>query len=232
MNTIDEVEALKKRAAQKAVELVEHGMIVGLGTGSTASYAIEALGERVKAGLHILGIPTSMHTAKQAEQLGIALTDFSRHRQIDLTIDGADEVELSSLNVIKGLGGALLREKIVAAASKKSVIVVDERKLVNRLASKAPVPIEVIPFGWQVTSERLEYLGCQPKLRLGENRDPFVSDGGHYILDCSFEPIVRPAELEQKLKAIIGVVEVGLFIGLTKLVIAAKASGIEFLSAK
>jgi ribose 5-phosphate isomerase A len=230
MSRNDEVELLKKQAAFKAVELIEDGMIVGLGTGSTATYAIEALAERVKGGLKVQGIPTSERTSEQAERLGISLTDFSHHRQIDLTIDGADEVELSSLNVIKGLGGALLREKIVAAASKKLIIVVDERKLVDRLASHTPVPVEVVPFGWQVTADRLEQLGCKPKLRLDARGESFMSDGGHYILDCAFEPIARPAELAQQVNAIIGVVEVGLFIGLTKLVIAAKLSGIELLS--
>jgi ribose 5-phosphate isomerase A len=232
MSRNGEVELLKKQAALEAVALVEDGMIVGLGTGSTASYAIEALAQRVKGGLKIQGIPTSRRTAEQAERLGIVLTDFSMHRLIDLTIDGADEVEVRSLNVIKGLGGALLREKIVAAASKKLIIVVDERKMVDRLASHTPVPVEVIPFGWQVTAERLANFDCQPKLRLNEKGEPFISDGGHYILDCAFKPIDRPAELAQQLDTIIGVVEIGLFIGLAKLVITAKETGVEFLSCK
>lgn len=232
MSRNDEREHLKKQAALKAVDFVEDGMIVGLGTGTTASHVIEALARRVKTGLKIQGIPTSERTSEHAERLGLILTDFSAYKQIDVTIDGADEVELSSLDVIKGLGGALLREKIVAAASKKLIIVVDESKLVNRLASRAPVPVEVVPFGWQVTADRLQALGCKPKLRLNASGEPFITDGGHNIVDCFFAPIAQPSELAKQLDSIIGVVETGLFIGLTKLVIVAKSTGVELLSAK
>src|SRR5689334_3553622 len=153
-------DALKRAAAEAAVELVEDGMVVGLGTGSTAAFAIEALARRHRQGLNFLGIPTSERTAAQARAAGIPLTSFAEHRQIDLTIDGADEVERGTLNLIKGLGGALLREKIVAAASRRLAIVVDGSKLVGRLGTRVPVPVEVVAFGLEATSESLAVLGA------------------------------------------------------------------------
>src|SRR5579864_3046915 len=143
---------LKRAAAYRAIEFVEDGMTVGLGTGSTAFFVVEGLGERVKKGLKITGIPTSERTATQARSLHIPLATFAEHQRIDLTIDGADEVERGSLNLIKGLGGALLREKIVAAASDRLVIVADAPKLVDRLGATAPLPVEIVPFGWETTA--------------------------------------------------------------------------------
>src|SRR5204863_10106607 len=159
-------DALKRAAAEAAVELVEDGMVVGLGTGSTAAFAVEALARRHRQGLHFVGIPTSERTAAQARAAGIPLTSFAQHRQIDLTIDGADEVERGTLNLIKGLGGALLREKIVASASRRLAIVVDGAKLVDRLGTHAPVPIEVVAFGLEPTQASLEALGASARLRL------------------------------------------------------------------
>src|SRR5689334_23489883 len=159
-------DALKRAAAEAAVQLVEDGMVVGLGTGSTAAFAIEALARRHREGLRFLGIPTSERTAAQAKAAGIPLTSFAEHRQIDLTIDGADEVERGTLNLIKGLGGALLREKIVAAASRHLAIVVDGTKLVDRLGMHAPVPVEVVAFGLEVTRNTLEVLGASVRLRI------------------------------------------------------------------
>src|SRR5579872_1822400 len=156
-----EVDALKRAAAEAAAQMVENGMVVGLGSGSTAAFAVEALARRHRQGLHFVGIPTSERTATQARAAGIPLTSFSKHRQIDLTIDGADEVERGTLNLIKGLGGALLREKIVAAASDRFIVISDETKLVERLGGLAPVPVEVAQFGWQVALKRVTVLGAQ-----------------------------------------------------------------------
>jgi ribose 5-phosphate isomerase A len=222
------MDTLKQMAAIEAVKLIESGMVVGLGTGSTATFAVAALGEQVSKGLQITGIPTSERTANQAESLGIPLGDFATHSHIDLTIDGADEVEIGTLNLIKGLGGALLREKIVASASQKLVIIVDESKLVEHLGVKTAVPVEVVPFGWQATQGKLEKLGATVELRMN-GETIFTTDGGHYILDCQFGAIAIPALLESQIAQTVGVVESGLFIGMTSQVIVAGASGIRVL---
>ena len=222
-------DALKRQAAEAAVKLVTDGMIVGLGTGSTAAFAVEALAVRHRQGLRFMGIPTSEHTGAQAKAAGIPLTTFAEHPQIDLTIDGADEVERGTLNLIKGLGGALLREKIVAAASRRLAIIVDGAKLVDRLGSKAPVPVEVITFGLEVTKARLEALGSVAKLRLTATGEPFVTDSGNRILDCGFGQISDPARLEKRIGRIVGVVESGLFIGRADPVFIADASGVHRL---
>lgn len=218
---------LKQKAAEAAAALVEEDMIVGLGTGSTTAFAIEALGRRHRQGLRFVGIPTSEKTAARARAVGIPLTSFAKHRRIDLTIDGADEVERGTLNLIKGLGGALLREKIVAAASERLTIVVDASKMVNCLGTRAPVPIEVVPFGLEVTQEALERLGASAKLRLTASGEPFVTDGGHQILDCGFGTIANPAELEERVGRIVGVVESGLFIGRADCVFVADRAGVH-----
>ncbi len=220
---------LKQAAAESAVAQVMDGMIVGLGTGSTASFALDALGKRVKQGLRIVGISTSAKTAEQAHRLGIPLSTLADHAQIDLTIDGADEVERGTLNLIKGHGGALLREKIVATASARLVIVVDETKLVDRLGARFAVPAEVVPFGWQVTAKKLALLGANPSLRRRADGEPFITDGGNYILDCSFGAISSPADLEKQLDSVVGLVEHGLFIGLTSQVIVGGAEGVTVL---
>jgi ribose 5-phosphate isomerase A len=224
------MDSLKKAAALRAIEYVENGMVVGLGTGSTAYFVVEGLGARVAAGLQIVGIPTSERTATQARSLRIPLATFAEHQEIDLTIDGADEVERGSLNLIKGLGGALLREKIVAAASRRLVIVVDRDKLVDRLGDHTPVPIEVTQFGWQATAARLERLGATPVLRHAAEDHPFITDGGNYILDCRFARIADPETLEQQIGSIVGVVESGLFVGRSSAVVVASAGGVEVLT--
>jgi ribose 5-phosphate isomerase A len=210
MSDLDE---FKRAAAAAAAELVQDGMIVGLGTGSTAAFAIEALARRHRQGLRFAGIPTSARTAAQAAAAGVPLTSFAEHRQIDLTIDGADEIERGTLNLIKGLGGALLREKIVAAASHRLVIVADGTKLVDRLAARAPVPVEIVAFGLEATAAALEVLGAHTTLRVTPDGEPFVTDNGNRILDCRFEPIADPARLERRIRRVVGVVECGLFIG-------------------
>jgi ribose 5-phosphate isomerase A len=222
---------LKAAAAESAAAQVTDGMIIGLGSGSTAALAVSALGRRVREGLRIVGIPTSESTAAQARALGIPLTSLADESQIDMTIDGADEVEEGSLNLIKGLGGALLREKIVASASKRLVIVIHDSKLVSRLAVGGPVPVEVVPFGWLATARRLEDLGAKPSLRRDAKGETFVSDGGHYILDCAFEPIVSPESLARQLDHVVGLVEHGLFIGMTAEVRVAGAGGVRVLTA-
>lgn len=226
---MDAQEQLKQTAAQTAAKLVEDGMILGLGSGSTAKLAVDALGKRVAAGLRVTGIPTSEATAAQARSLGIPLSTLDENPLIDLAIDGADEVEVGTLNLIKGRGGALLREKIVASASKRLVIIVDSSKLVQRLGTKFAVPVEVVPFGWRVAAGRLQALGAKTTLRTGENGKPFVSDGGHYIVDCAFGPIASPAKLDVDLNAIVGIVEHGLFLGMATEVIVAGQDGVKVL---
>lgn len=222
-------DALKRAAAEAAVELVQAGMVVGLGTGSTAAFAIEALARRHREGLRFVTIPTSERTAARAAAADIPLTSFAEHRQVDLTIDGADEVERGTLNLIKGLGGALLREKIVAAASRRFAIVVDGAKLVNRLGTRAPVPVEVVAFGLEATRAALEALGASARLRLSPASEPFVTDGGNRILDCSFGPLADPARLEERIGRVVGVVESGLFISRADPVFVADASGVHRL---
>jgi ribose 5-phosphate isomerase A len=223
-------DALKRAAAEAAVALVEDGMVVGMGTGSTAYFAVEALARRHKQGLRFVGIPTSQRTAAQASAAGIPVTSFAEHRTIDLTIDGADEVERGTLNLIKGLGGALLHEKIVANASRRLAIIVDGAKLVDRLGTHAPVPVEVVTFGLEVTQAALEALGARTKLRFTPAQQPFVTDSGNRILDCSFGAIADPAQLEQQIGRIVGVVESGLFIGRADPVFVADASGVHRLA--
>lgn len=220
---------LKMVAAESAVALITDGMIVGLGTGSTAAFAVSAVGKRVEQGLRIVGIPTSERTAAQARTLGIPLTTLAEEPNIDLTIDGADQVEEGSLNLIKGLGGALLREKIVASASKKLVIIVHQSKVASRLALNEPLPIEVVPFGWQSTAGHLVKLGAKPTPRRKSDGELFLTDGGHYILDCTFERSVSAAELAGQLDHVVGLVEHGLFIGMTTEVHVAGAGGVRVL---
>ena len=221
----------KHAAAVAAVALVEDGMAVGLGTGSTAAFAIAELGRRVAAGLRIVAIPTSERSAAQARELGIRLVDFASQPRLDLTIDGADEVARGSLDLIKGLGGALLREKIVACASDRLVIVADRSKLVDRLGGATPVPVEVVPFGWQTTAARIARLGGDPRLRPGTNGEAYRTDGGNLILDCAFGPIADPAALELALARTTGVIETGLFVGLASIALVAGPDGIERLVA-
>ena len=223
-----ERERQKRAAAVRAVEFVMPGMVLGLGSGSTAELVLETLAARVAQGLRVVGIPTSLRTESRARQLGLALTDFAAHRHIDLTIDGADEVERGTLNLIKGRGGALLREKIVAAASARMIVVVDESKLVDRLGTHVPLPVEITPFGWPVILDRLSQSGAAPTLRR-VGTEPFVTDGGNYIADCAFPGIVDPAALQAQLATMTGIVESGLFIGLAGMAIVGDRSGVKIL---
>lgn len=222
-------DALKRAAALRAIEEVEDGMVLGLGSGSTAEFAVEALGKRVAQGLEIVAIPTSERTAALARRLGVRTSSFAEHRQLDLTIDGADEVERGTLDLIKGKGGALLREKIVAAASARLVIVVDSGKLVDRLGERSPVPVEVAAFGWEATAFALEKLGSIPRLRTVASGEPFLTDGGNLILDCDFGPIDAAAALEARIATTVGAIESGLFVGRTSAVVMASEEGVAML---
>ena len=222
-------DVLKRAAAEAAVALVEDGMIVGLGTGTTAAFAIQALARRQEQGMRFVGIPTSERTAAYARSLGISLGSIGEHQLIDLTIDGADEVERETLHAIKGLGGALLREKIVAAASRRLAIIVDGAKLVDQLGRNTPVPVEVTRFGLEATKAGLAELGAVARVRRTAAAKPFVTDGGNYILDCAFGPIIDPARLEQRIGRLVGVVESGLFVGRAGTVLVGEASGVRCL---
>lgn len=202
----------KERAAERALERVSSGQIIGLGTGSTAKFAIEGLARRVREGLSIKGVPTSIATERMARDLGIPLVDLNEAGVIDVTLDGADEVD-SSFNMIKGGGGALTREKLVARASTKRIMLVDESKLVDRLGQTRPVPVEVLPFAWTLSARMLSDLSCIPNLRK-QGGTPFVTDNGNHILDCEFGPIEDAAALETRIKLLPGVIESGLFIGI------------------
>lgn len=227
--TADPRAGLKRDAGEAAAALVQDGMVVGLGTGSTAYFVIAALIRRVGEGLKITGIPTSEASARQAEAGGIKLVDFASVKKIDLTIDGADEITRVGLNLVKGLGGALLREKIVASASRQLVIVADESKLVDRLGTNVPVPIEVVPFAWQLTAARITAAAGPVTLRAGADATPFRTDGGNYILDCRTGAIDDPAALDAALQAIVGVVETGLFIGRAEAVYLAGTDNVRRL---
>ena len=223
---------LKQLAAEKAVSFLEDGMTVGLGTGTTAYWAIEKIGELVnQQGWKIRAIATSLRSEQQARSLHIPIVDFSEIGQIDVTIDGADEVD-STLHLIKGGGGALLREKIVASNSKKLIIVADQSKQVSILG-KFPLPVEVVLFGWEKTVEKLAALGCLPSMRMDkENNKPYITDNGNYIIDCAFGAITDPPVLHDKLNAIVGVVDNGLFIHLaTKLIVGFENDTTQIFSA-
>jgi len=220
----------KEAAGRAAAKLVRDGDVVGLGTGSTAYFAVVALGERVKSGLKIVGIPTSVATADLARQLGIPLTLLDEHPQIDITIDGADEID-PRLNLIKGGGGALLREKVVASVTKKMVVVSDSTKVVPGLG-KFPLPVEIIPFARTVIERRIASLGATTKLRMKADGQPFITDNGNQILDCSFGRIDDPPALAQELNGTPGVVEHGLFIGLAKLALVGKGSAVVEIRAR
>ncbi len=226
---MDPLEKFKQEAAEAAVALVESGMVIGLGTGSTATLAVDALGKRVQQGLHIIGVPTSEHTAAQARGLGIPISSLADQAELDLTIDGADEIQRGPLDLIKGRGGALLREKVVASASRRLIIIADETKLVDRLGSHFAVPVEVVQFGWQSAERKLQKLGAQTKLRPGSDAKPFVTDGGNFILDCNFGPIANPAVLDQELNNVVGVVEHGLFLKMTSQAMVAGQGGVTVL---
>ncbi len=219
----------KTFAAEKAVSMVKGGMKLGLGTGSTAKIAIDILGKKVAEGLNIVGIPTSEASAEQARSLKIPLTTFAETPRLDFTIDGADQVQTGTLDLIKGLGGALLREKIVAFASARYCIVVDESKIVSELGGKVPVPVEVVEFGWNTTVARLNKIGARTVPRLDASGFLFKTDAGNLIVDCFFEEIDSAHELQQTINCMLGVVECGLFLGLKPDVIVGDAAGARML---
>ncbi|MDQ8728637.1 ribose-5-phosphate isomerase RpiA [Bradyrhizobium sp. LHD-71] len=228
-----DLEGLKRQAAARALEDVRDGMRLGLGTGSTARHFVDLLGERVRAGLNVVGVPTSEATRAQAEQCGIALTTLDETPQLDLTVDGADEID-PALNLIKGAGGALLREKIVAAASSRMTVIADTTKWVDTLG-RFPLSIEVMPFGLGATRaalrRTLEEHGCPADLtlRAGAGGLAFVTDGGHWIVDAKCQQIPDAGRLAVALNGIPGVVEHGLFIGLATKVILADPAGVRVI---
>ncbi|HEX3742161.1 MAG TPA: ribose-5-phosphate isomerase RpiA [Terriglobales bacterium] len=218
----------KQAAARAAVELVESGNIVGLGSGSTAAHAVRFLAERVRAGLSIVGIPTSQQTMHLAEQLGIQLTTLDQHPHIDIDIDGADEID-PQLNLIKGGGGAFLREKIVASVSRRFIVIADSAKQVKRLG-KFPLPVEVVPFAQSLVKPRIEALGAEVTLRCYAYGNPYVTDEGHHILDCHFGEIADPPALADELRCIPGVLEHGLFIGMAEMALVGKSGQVIRIS--
>ena len=223
-------EELKRAAAARALEFVTSGTVIGLGTGSTVRPLLALLAERIAAGAlrDVVAVPTSEDTARRCRETGIPLTTLAEHPSLALAVDGADEVS-PRLDLIKGLGGALLREKLVAQAARRFIVVADESKLVRRLGTRAPVPVEVVPFGWPIVMDRLKEFRAECVLRrAGET--PFVTNGGNYVVDCRFDTIADAAELQAKLKAITGVVETGLFIGLATEVIIGREDDVEILS--
>jgi ribose 5-phosphate isomerase A len=227
--TTSDLDRMKAAAAKAAAALVEDGLIVGLGSGSTASIAVNILGQRVAEGLRIIGIPTSKQTEREARRLGIPVSTLAEVKQIDVTIDGADEVEIGTLNLLKGRGGALLREKIIASASGQLIVVVDETKLVDRLGAQGSVAVEVVPFGWHATATRLQRAGARIALRTTSHGEPFITDDGHYILDCAFGTIDDAEHLQRQLDGTLGVVEHGLFLEMASRIIVGGSRGVHVL---
>lgn len=223
----------KRLAAHEAVRGVPDGAVLGLGSGSTAEMMLAALSQRIAAGLHVTCVATSERTATLARELGVPLIALDDAPALTMSIDGADEVSLPELDLVKGRGGALLREKLVAASSHYRVIIVDVTKLVPSLATTQPIPVEVVSFGWRHTAERLASLGCHPVLRMlagsaaAQPLVPFVTDGGHYVLDCQFGPLAQPGFTASQIKAITGVVEHGLFVSMTDRVIVGGPDGVH-----
>jgi ribose 5-phosphate isomerase A len=230
-NAVKELDGLKRAAAARALDFVRPGMRLGLGTGSTAGHFIELLAEKVRLGLAVLGVPSSEETRSQAERLGVPLTTLDKQPELDLTVDGADEID-RELNLIKGGGGALLREKIVAAASRDMIVIADEGKIVERLG-RYPLPIEAVDFGLAATCRGIERafasVGCAGPLQLRRKADGhvFVTDQGHVILDAGLEAIADARSLAHRLAEVPGVVEHGLFIGLARRAILAGPSGVR-----
>jgi len=230
---VNKIQKLKQQAADRAVECIESGTVVGLGHGSTASFALQRIAVLLKTGAlkDIIGVPCSLQVEEEARQLGIPLGTLDEHPVIDVTIDGADEVD-SNLDLIKGGGGALLREKIVAQASLREIIVVDESKLSPALGTRWPVPVEVILFGCQSQISFLESLGAHISVRQTSEGRRFVTDQGNLILDCNFGPLPQPTQVARELSQRTGIVEHGLFLGLTTDVIVAGKNGVRHLTRK
>jgi ribose 5-phosphate isomerase A len=231
---VADADSLKRAVGIEAAELVESGMRLGLGTGSTVAHLLTALAKRLHAGglVDVVGVPTSLRTASEARELGIVLTSLTETPILDLTIDGADEVD-PELNVIKGLGGALLREKMVAQASRRLAIMVDEAKTVPTLGTRCPVPVEVIQFGWEVHGPFVESFGAHPILRVGPDGEPMITDNGNYIIDCRFPGGIDDADsFERAIGARAGIVESGLFLGMATEVLVSGPAGVETLTVK
>ena len=226
MMSNQDVDNLKKAAALTAVEFVRDGMVIGLGTGSTAKHMVIALGDKVRAGMKLRAVPTSQETAALAKQFGITLIDAENRWEIDVAIDGADQVD-PRFNLIKGGGGALLKEKIVAASAKQFIVLVDHTKRVPVLGGSFPLPIEVIPFGWGSTAREIEALTKSPVVLRERNGAPFKTEGGNMIVDVHLAQISQPRELEMALNLIPGIVETGLFVGRTDLLIVGTPTGVE-----
>jgi ribose 5-phosphate isomerase A len=227
---VDPAEAAKREAAKWAAAQIEDGMAVGLGTGSTSALVIDEIGRRVAAGLRIRGIATSERSHQQALSLGIPITDFAHQPKLDLCIDGADEVEEGTLFLLKGAGGALLREKLVAMASSRFIVAVDPRKIVKKLGSVFRLPVEVVPFAWETTAGRLRDQGFAPELRVKEDGQPYVTDGQHYILNCDLTKAgLKPEQAADALKRTVGVVDHGLFLGMASKVVIGSTEGLQFL---
>ncbi|MGD9321908.1 MAG: ribose-5-phosphate isomerase RpiA [Desulfobacteraceae bacterium] len=223
------MEELKKKAGEEAAKGIKSGQRIGLGTGSTVRYFLEALGKRLSSGelSHIVGVPTSKNTEELARILNIPLTTLETEPCLDLCVDGADEVD-PQLNLIKGLGGALLREKIVAMASQRFIVIIDNAKLVQRLGDRCPVPVEVLPFGWKATAEKIKTLGGRPAVRTDDG-SPYITDQENHILDCHFGPIEDAERLAQQLDAIPGVLGHGLFLNVAKEAIVGTPAGVDIL---
>lgn len=224
---------LKQEAGISSVDLIRPGMVLGLGSGSTTKFALIEIAARLKDGRlkDIVGIPSSKDTEKTARELGIPLTSFDEKQELDLTIDGADEVD-PELNLIKGGGGALLREKVLAQSSRRNVMIVDESKLSLALGTHFPVPIEVIPFAWKPVANFLVSLGAEPVLRMKDDGTPYTTDQNNYIIDCKFGPIRNLNDLALKLGQRAGIAEFGLFIGTASEVIVATSHGIRYQKRK
>jgi ribose 5-phosphate isomerase A len=218
----------KEAAARASLKYVKDGDVVGLGTGSTAAFMVRALAEKVRSGLKMVGIPTSKRTGELAAGLGITVTTLDEYQDINVTIDGADEFD-PELRLIKGGGGALLREKIVASASRKLVIIADASKQVHKLG-KFPLPVEVIPFAAKLVAKKISAMGAQVKMREHAYGNPFVTDEGHHILDCHFGQIDDPDGLARALSSMPGIVEHGLFLDMASAVVMGKADGVEELT--
>lgn len=231
--TNEQLNRWKKEAGEAAAKLIEDGMVVGLGSGTTALQFVAALGRRIGTEkLRIIGIPTSEQTEHFARSLNIPLSTLAEHNEIDFDVDGADEIELGTLYLIKGHGGALLREKMVATASKRMAVISDDSKLVKRLGSRFAVPVEVVQFGWQVTQKRLAALGSKPVLRLNKDGKPFVTDGGNYIIDCAFGPMANPKQVAHHLDHVTGAVEHGLFLDHVWEAVVCGHKGLQILNRK
>lgn len=228
--SVEQMNQWKREAGEAAAKIVENGMVVGLGSGTTALQFVAALGRRIQhEGLKVIGIPTSDQTEEFARNLGIPLSTLGQHTDVDFDVDGADEIELGTLYLIKGHGGALLREKMVAASSKRMAVISDDSKLVERLGSRFAVPVEVVQFGWQATEKRLQALGSKTTLRMDKSGKPFVTDGGNYIIDCAFGPMAKPKEVAHHLDHVTGAVEHGLFLDFVWEAVVCGHKGIQIL---